>query len=142
MSDYRSGLKCLVKLGLFADAQEIIGQGSMSNEKVNNLIPVNNKSTGEWSLYLEGESAERAENFTVTFDTNTSENFLTLYAATKVNTSVELTFMLGDITDAGTEYIEGKFMVTTSGGAMDKGAIQQMTFSFMSQGQPTYGVIA
>ena len=128
MSNYANGLSCVIKAGLYGAETDIVGQGTMSEENVGAPIPVDNKSSGEWGVVVDGTSTTRERNFTVTFDYNDDASMKSLIDACDAFTSGPY------VVDCRDYYFAGNFVPSITGTTRDKSALVQYTILFKSNG--------
>ena len=128
MSDYANGLSCVIKAGTYGSETDIIGQGTMAEESVGAPIEVDNKSSGEWTVVVDGTSTTRAKNFTVTFDYNDDPSMKALIDACDA-------FTVGPyVVDCRDYYFDGNFLPSITSTTRDKSALVQYTILFKSNG--------
>lgn len=126
-----TGTLCLIKGGTYATPTELYGQGTMGIENTGDLIPIDNKSSGEWAVYIDGASTTKGQVITVEFDYNDSAEFKTLLAAARNKTAGPYVIdMLG-------YYYEGTYVPSMPSESANKNEGLKMTIIFSSSGPVT-----
>jgi hypothetical protein len=134
MSGETTGTLCLVKKGTYASPTDLLGQGNMSIENVGELIPIDNKSSGEWIRYLANASTSRGQNVTIEFDSNDDPAYKQLLADARTQTTGQY------VIDMISYYYEGTYIPRFPSETANKNELLKATIIFVADGEVTDGV--
>ena len=129
-----NGVLCTVKSGTYASPTDILGQGTMSIERPESPILIDNKSSGEWQQVLDGGFTTKARNITVEFDYNDDPAFAALLAAAETGTVGPY------VVDMDQYYYEGNFQPSITAETANKNEIVKITVLFTSNGVVTRAI--
>lgn len=128
------GTLCTVKTGTYATPLDIAGQGTMTVERTETPIIIDNKSTGEWQQVLDGAFTTKSRNPTVEFDYNDDPAFTQLIADADAG-------VIGPyVIDMNKYYYEGNFQPSITSETANKNEIVKISIKFTSNGEVTRGV--
>ncbi len=133
MAGQTTGTLCLVKGGTYASPVELYGQGTMGIEHAGDLIPIDNKSSGEWAVYIDGASTTKSQTVTVEFDYNDAPEFQQLLEDARAKKAGPYVMdMLG-------YYYEGTYIPSMPSESANKNEALKMSVIFTSSGPITHG---
>jgi hypothetical protein len=134
MSNEINGVLCTVKSGTYASPTDILGQGTLSVERTEAPILIDNKSSGEWQQVLDGGFTTKSRNLSVEFDYNDDPAFIALLAAAETGTVGPY------VVDMSEYYYEGSFQPSITSETANKNEIVKITVLFTSNGVITRAV--
>lgn len=135
MSGELLGTLCVVKAGTYALPTAIVGQGTLAIATSGDLIPIDNKSTGQFMQYLPGASTTQGQIATVEFDYNDDAGFLAMLAA--ASTKSEGAYVL----DMIGYYYEGTYIPQVTAETGNKNEIVKVSVTFTANGAFTRTVV-